>query len=704
MNEPRVFPDKESLIEAVKTSVVSPASRSEVLFIDYFDTLVTRTIAPEQTKVVAAHQLAHLMTRVEGSLLYQMRRHLEMKLCRESQVEGKDEEFALPDLAERLYRVLSLLLKDGWWPAGSDRFVDRLCCIELAVEKRVQRPIPEMVDLLGWLKGRGIPVYIVSDFYLPGNLFSEMVAHHALSNLVAGLFVSADDRRTKGSGALYHEVCHALGVAPRQVLMIGDNHHADGAMACAAGLQAFICRPRAQTENISQKIVSFQPSTMVENELCRELEAIINKTSVPFKEMGATLWWFTAYLFAHLRENNVRQVFFCSKEGEFLKLLFERYQQIRFDGLVVDAHYLIVSRKATFIGSLRPLGEESFERLFDQYRDLSLEEFVQSLNFTSVQLDLLKEKLRVDWVTRLPDLRNREEFFMLLSVPLFRQMYEEQRISQRRNLRSYLASFGVDFSENGLHMVDVGWKGSIQNNIYHALDRKTHILGYYVGLLSPTELAPNNAKKGILFSDYPNHSDYVHVFNNNRSLFEMMLGASHGSADGYFRRNEWAAAGSQRTAHINRWVGESDSVGVATCDLPEERRLFQEQIEPLQRSFLETFEAITEVVMIKGKTLPPREWVARQHARMCFYPTRAEVEFFARLYHLENFGIFEFTRFSEERKPTIRQRIHNFQMLRRDPQAILETGVWQPVIFRRLGLPWLQRLDGFKRHRRIFSG
>jgi FMN phosphatase YigB (HAD superfamily) len=703
VNEPRVFNNITALTDRVKGLCASPSGHYRAVCVDYFDTLVTRTVDPEQTKIIAASQLALLIGTIEGSTVYEMRRLLELRLCRESREEGADAEFSLPELAEHLYQVLCVFLGSGFWPAGEESFRQRLCAIELAVETSVQRPIADTVKLIEWLKVHGIPVYIVSDFYLPRPLFAEMTDYHGLHDLVTGIFVSADDKKTKGAGTLYHEVCSAIDIEPDRLLMIGDNPHADGAMACAAGLNACVWEVIEPPKIISRQTTIPSSEDTAGPGLLRELDATINRAAITFKEMAATLWWFTDRLFAYAREHNVRKLFFCSKEGEFLHQLFEQYQQMRFGGQVIDAHYLFVSRKATFIASLQPLGTETFARLFNQYRDLSLEEFVQSLNFTGPQIELLKNQLPLDWHTRVPDLRNHESFAALCAEPLFADMYETQRVNQNRNLRSYLGSFAIDFSEHGMHMVDVGWKGSIQNNIYYALQGEISLHGYYVGLLSPTELRANNRKTGILFSDYPNHSPYIHVFNNNRSLYEMMLGASHGSADGYFRTDEWEESSTQRDAHINCWVGDSDPIGVATLDLPEERRLFSEQIKPLQTVFWETFTAITTAVIHAGVSHVSLEWVARHHARMCFRPTREEVEFFSRLYHLENFGIFEFTRFSQEQTLPVRQRIRNFQELRRNPEAVLETGVWQPIIFRRLGLSWLQPLDGFKRHRRVFS-
>jgi hypothetical protein len=222
--------------------------------------------------------------------------------------------------------------------------------------------------------------------------------------------------------------------------------------------------------------------------------------------------------------------------------------------------------------------------------------------------------------------------------------------------------------------------------------------------LTPSGLTPVNVKKGLVFTDYPEHSPFVHVYNNNRSLFEMLLGASHGSADGYFSQAEFEATRDLRKSTEHQTVTDNDGETVVTVlDLPAERELYLRHIKPLQERMTEMFGAFTRFYASSGGLLPEPRWFARQHARMVFRPAREEIEFYANLYHLENFGIFDFTRFGVEKFPGMLERLKNFGELVSNRETVLETGVWPPIIFRQKGLLWLQRFDGIRRHRRIFG-
>jgi hypothetical protein len=81
---------------------------------------------------------------------------------------------------------------------------------------------------------------------------------------------------------------------------------------------------------------------------------------------------------------------------------------------------------------------------------------------------------------------------------------------------------------------------------------------------------------------------------------------------------------------------------------------------------------------------------------MVFRPTREEVDFFERFYHLENFGIFEYTTFRRGNNASWKQRWANFKGVLLHPD-VLESGIWPPIILRRMGVGPLRYYDGWRR-------
>jgi hypothetical protein len=326
-----------------------------------------------------------------------------------------------------------------------------------------------------------------------------------------------------------------------------------------------------------------------------------------------------------------------------------------------------------------------------------------SLNLDERRAREICRSLNLNFSLRRENLRHTAAFKTVTQSRAFARLYESTRKDQRRNFLTYLQEFGVDFSKQGVHIVDVGWKGSIQNNIFHALNQKVRVCGYYLGNLIPTQLSRKNIKKAILFSDYPQHTPYYLVYRNNTSLFEMILGASHGSADGYVSEKQSAADRNDTDDRgLSRREGFRGKVYPKTCDDRYERTLFVHHIKPIQTALFRLNMEINRLFIDSHAVFPRQLWFAKQHARMVFFPKMKEVSFFESLYHLENFGVFEFSQFKRNGSIPIIQRYQNLKAIMHNPALTLETGVWPPIILRRLGLGFLRYYEGMQRSRRAF--
>lgn len=674
-----------------------------ILCFDFFDTLIYRIVAPEHTKKLAARQLSLLVKdRFDGEQIYGFRSRLEVEICKKNAEAGNDPEFNILELADAVYDQLNRRGAGMPWWLDRELFRKVFVDIEIAVESRVQRVFPDILRLLEACKNRGYQTAVVSDFYVPLPFFKKFLEGNGLSPLIDHVLVSCDFCRTKASGRLYDKLLATLSCTPEAVMMIGDNAHSDIRMAQEKGISGYLVdrsaqRRKYQKWDLGQK-TERQRQTEVES---RVSERIKRHTGKLFPETAATLWRFSSLLFDRLIQDEVKDIFFFSKEGEFLKALFEQYQEEQFGSLVTRTHYLLVSRKSTFICSLKPLLDENFSRLFFQYRVISPRDFLLSLNFSENEAKGLCKGLPIEYEERIDSLGFSEPYLLILRNPAFVELYEQKRKTQRENFLRYLYSFGVDFDKEGLNIVDVGWKGSIQDNIFFCLDGSIRVSGYYLGLLNPTHQTERNRKSGILFSDTPVETPYFEVYNSNRSLFEMLLSATHGSADGYFTADNLVETQEiEGNGELKQVDGDAE-IRVRLKDLPQERALFTEKIQPIQKRIFDTCREINRITLVERAGLS-EEWVARRHARMIYRPKREEISFFETLSHLENFGIFEFTEFKSLDRPPFFKRIQNLKQVVKDPDRVIQTGIWAPVVLKRMGLGFYTRLFGLGGYRKQF--
>ena len=73
-----------------------------------------------------------------------------------------------------------------------------------------------------------------------------------------------------------------------------------------------------------------------------------------------------------------------------------------------------------------------------------------------------KELPNIDFDEPNGDLTNSEKLKALKSNKTFRNIFEKKRIEQTKNFRAYAKEI---FDDKKINLVDVGWHGSMQNNL-----------------------------------------------------------------------------------------------------------------------------------------------------------------------------------------------------------------------------------------------
>lgn len=631
---------------------------------DFFDTMVTRRVHPEDVKRLACERISRLLApSTAGAALYALRGDIEAELYARN-LQGKgDAEFNLEELMAQLWDRL---------PAAhacpKQRFVQMAMDIEVSIEASMQVLDPRLQAAVQRLRDSGLDCWLVSDFYLDTKHFLRLLDFHGLTDTFTRVVISSETTATKRSGKLYRQVIADSGVTPARIVMLGDNAHSDYQSAQANGLNAIHLDRSAQHQRYAELSNATNDVRRYEDEIA----AAILGTPVVFREIALTLHYFIDRLHSHLLKQGARDVFFLAREGQLLKEMFDIFQETRqLRGAVrVRSHYLEVSRRSTFLPSLEPLEHESFDTLFRQYRRISLKEFLASLGLDDLTTALASE-LPHDLELRHEDLPTSTPFQALLAHPYFREAYEQRRLACRDAFGKYLGQFDLlDPESPTLHLVDVGWKGTIQDNIHGFLGRGGAALpwkaieGHYVGLVAAGRVATGNIKHGVLFSSVGAQSKNFHVYNENRALFEVVLAANHGSAGSYEVTPE-GVAHALRQAFV-------------------EERLFVAKIQPLQQQLIARFRALDSIAHTSNYPASRQEgFVARHHARMLLQPSDTEIRWFEDIYHVENFGVFEKSQFDAAGgRPGLLARLRFYRWLRKSAgQADL--GFW----------PWLTCLQ-----------
>ncbi len=382
-----------------------------------------------------------------------------------------------------------------------------------------------------------------------------------------------------------------------------------------------------------------------------------------FPELAFTLYYFIAKLYKRLKEENIKDVFFFAREGQLLKKLFDLYRDGNGAADEIRTHYLLVSRQSTMLPALKEIDEETFDVIFRQYIDISIYDFLASIGFQASEISEIGERIKFDIHTEIEEFKDSVVYKRLVRDDRFRELYEIKRREQKKYFRQYIDSFGVDYSER-MCVVDVGWKGTIQDNIFEFLNEEIEIVGFYIGLIGHGIVNARNRKEGILFNtDLKKFSPYFFVFGDTTSLYETMLGASHGSACRYGIKD----------GRIETFLVEDE----------REEKLFDNVVKPIQEYIESIFVNIDKACREVG--MPPEEFWADIHARMVFKPTGKQITTFANMYHRENFGIFKYS-FFYGKEIEADNRFKALCKLIRHPGEFLNSGYWAPAVLFNYGL------------------
>ncbi|MBL8965131.1 MAG: HAD family hydrolase, partial [Phycisphaerae bacterium] len=187
---------------------------------------------------------------------------------------------------------------------------------------------------------------------------------------------------------------------------------------------------------------------------------------------------------------------FFTREGEFFLEIYRRLAARNVLGVPApEAGLLQVSRLATFAASLGAFSPDELMRIWSQYSVQSIgallaslgmapREFAEAAARFGLQLD---DPIRYPW----QDAR----VLAFIADNALRNAAESHIERRREELLAYLADAGVWPHSAHMHIVDIGWRGTIQDNLAHLLPQ-TEIRGCYLGLSRYLNRQPANTVKG----------------------------------------------------------------------------------------------------------------------------------------------------------------------------------------------------------------
>lgn len=472
--------------------------------VDVWDTLLRRRCHPDAVKRhLAGWLLAHRWADVREPLrspsaLMTLRMDCERELARASRADPlRDDEYAHREV---LLRWIDAALVDA--ATGRDALLDAMEAEEFAQERRVAYVDPGITDTLR--AQPNVQIRFLSDFYMPAARISALLDSFGLGALVPDGLCSCDIGLNKRSGRLYVELHRRHGIAPSEHAHLGDNRDTDVRTPRRLGIAAERYRNRPEERRAAFNRRVFVDRARLFDHVTREalgsLEAPASRASrVAFRfgvRCAPLLVGFGLYLLEQGSRRRHAHLHFLSREGAFFA---DIYSALRSAGAspaaqAPPARHLDVSRRASFAASLQEISIEEMQRLWRGHEPMSMRTWAQSLN---LEVDCVaswcrRHGLGLGEPIPVPSTDGRVR--ALMKDPEVLHVLRAHVESQAALVREYLAERGLDAHTPGAAVVDVGWRGTIQDNLALLLPN-TRWDGYYLGLQRFMNPQPANTAK-----------------------------------------------------------------------------------------------------------------------------------------------------------------------------------------------------------------
>lgn len=509
---------------------------ADVVSFDIWDTVLRRRCHPDVCKLQALQLVLRQFTPDiqvrwrQAEKLLRLRLRIERRLARKARWRGQSAEYTFEQVWQQLWRTISRLT-----PAEHMQRAAASCELEFALECRLS-----FVDS-DWLQLRTSvvtsTVIFLSDFYMGEAWLLRLLQHHGVQDQFVRGFVSCDWQAAKYDGRLYARVRQHMQLGDRHWVHVGDNRHSDVRMAAAQGVEGLLFQPeeghalRQLQERRFQLRLNDVPAywaLLVDNGAIDDAQALGRHYSPLFAG-------FAAWLLQQARESGATRVHFFTREGEFFSRLYQTWLQASGE-CGPPAQLLAVSRLATFAPSVSQARLESFMRLWSQYSSQSPSAFLCSLGLRDAGLESWFDRyqLPIDTVVHWPWRDRRMQ--ALFADTGFTAQLQALLDEKRQSLMRYFAACEVPGNDKDpVLVVDIGWRGSIQNNLA-LLWPERQWLGLYLGMMLPVCPDPANCEKRAWLVDLRCQDN---ARERQRLSFvaplEMLCNSDSGSVTGYIQ-------------------------------------------------------------------------------------------------------------------------------------------------------------------------
>ena len=510
--------------------------------VDVWDTLLRRDCHPECIKLAtAAHLLFGWPTLLKPAFcehwaLYRARIDAERQLAEAARAAGHDDEYEIVGVLRKWLEAVAADAFDPGLPAQLAEF-------ELSVEIARSFRDPDIGNFLAPHSAER--TLFLSDFYMDSGMLGRLLEAKGLGDLVSDGISSCDTGFNKRSGRLFRHVHETHGVGPHEHIHFGDNAWSDVESAAQSGIKAIHYLPeQAHAERCERERLFVSREVLFQHLRALAGEDADMCVSVMEEHAGAAFRFgveaaplfigFALWIAEQAVVQRLDRLFFLTREGEFFRRVFAvLFPDGQFCGHSLPVYVdLEVSRLSTFAASLGDVSADELSRIWRLFRAQKIGGLFATLGLPIGEFAGLLAELGLspEQVVERPE--SDPALARLLQAPAFREAALKAVADQRGLLVDYLGEHGFVAGER-LGVVDIGWRGTIQDNLAHVVPGSA-IHGMYLGLRKPINPQPSEVSKAAYAADERYDTDTDKLF-EAFAVLEMICSSPNGSVEGYAR-------------------------------------------------------------------------------------------------------------------------------------------------------------------------
>lgn len=520
------------------------SGKFKILSLDVFDTIFHRTCPPNAVidavffYVKSECEKLGLITDIKT--ISWARGEAYLRCANENAISGLDQETHVDEFFPLWMDLI------GVSPEYIPEITKSVSDYELQLEESVLKVDSGIAQLVRYAASKGLRVIYCSDMYLPASFVNLMLDKYGLLDLFSGRYISSEPKLLKRTGKLFDYVLSKENVPAGTVLHIGDNVVSDYVKSRSKGITGIwlkdtiyqLRRYSLEYDHLNLHNHASYPLLLAEQGRFDTMEKnpgyLVGRNS-----LGPIYTSFISDVKDKAKELAVDKIFFLAREGYALKKIYDHISSDDLDA--PEGVYIAGSRILSFLYSIdNGIGLRHLSDIFSNTSTYTVSNLLAPFSVDSELVISVCQKYGIDPHMVLPS--------GFLEWPPFIRILEDKdlnesimgRVTEHCEMYThYLKEAGL-IGKSKVMVVDVGWGGQIQDNLFRGLQLAGHepdlLIGCYMALNGKAHQRkqPHNwkhathADKGIL--EWNGYSCFDTVF-----IYEAAVRASHATVLGFER-------------------------------------------------------------------------------------------------------------------------------------------------------------------------